>query len=67
MKEERDKGVESAYRSATVQENLERFQYMLDTRKREEEEKKKGAKPAAVKKQEEEKKEEEEMKQVKSV
>ena len=57
MSEERDKGVESVYRSATVQENLERFQYMIDTRKREEEEKKKGAKVGGKKQaQEEEKK-----------
>lgn len=55
MSEERDKGVESVYRSATVQENLDRFQYMIDTRKREEEEKKKGSK-AGAKKPEEEKK-----------
>lgn len=55
MSEERDKGIESVYRSATVQENLDRFQYMIDTRKREEEEKKKGSK-AGAKKHEEEKK-----------
>jgi glutamyl/glutaminyl-tRNA synthetase len=50
MKEERDAGIESVHRNATVQENLERFQYMLDTRKREEEAKKAKAKPKEAKK-----------------
>jgi len=73
MKEERDKGVESVYRTATVQENLDRFQFMLDTRKREEEEKKKGGKaggkkpPSEEEKKRDENNDEGEMKQVKSV
>jgi len=35
MKEERDKGIESKYRTATIEENLQRFQEMLETRQRE--------------------------------
>jgi glutamyl-tRNA synthetase len=32
MKEQRDAGIESVYRQATVEENLERFKFMLETR-----------------------------------
>lgn len=35
MKEERDKGVESKYRNATVEENLKRFHLMLQGKKEE--------------------------------
>lgn len=32
MKEQRDAGIESKYREATIEENLERFKFMLETR-----------------------------------